>query len=204
MKFTIEDSLCDSSGIYSITNSIDPRFYIGSAKNYWRRYVDHRAALRRNDHANKYLQAFSNKYGIDKFSFNLLYLCKNTCLRFNEKLWIENLKPQFNLKKLITRPYFEDEKIYDFNKIRMVAQPIYLNMGIGLDDREIIKKYKHLPDLTITEELHYYSGIPPSCPYTKYKVEKIPKKFRLSKDPNERSRQIDQIIKAIKLEDKQE
>lgn len=38
-------------------------------------------------------------------------------------------------------------------------------MGIGLDDKRIIKKYKHLIDLTLEEELNYYSGNPISCPF---------------------------------------
>ena len=117
MTFNMDINLCDYAGIYSITTTIDNRFYIGSTVNLWRRYKDHNHRLKNKIHANKYMQAFSNKYGLDKFSFNLLYVCKNTCLRYNEKLWIDILKPQFNIKPIIERPYFEDEIYFNIQSI---------------------------------------------------------------------------------------
>jgi group I intron endonuclease len=131
MNFTIEDTLYNYSGIYSITTTIDNRFYIGSTVNFWRRYQDHRTKFRNGNHANGYMKAFVNKYGLDKFSFNLLYICKSTCLKYNEKLWIETLKPQFNIKKIIERPYFEDEKAFNWEKMRKQFEDIDEKLKAG-------------------------------------------------------------------------
>lgn len=113
MLFNIPDNMWYNSGIYSITNSIDSRFYIGSTICFRRRFLDHRSSFKKKKHANPYLQSFVNKYGLETISFNILYPCKNTCLVYNEKLWIENLKPQFNIKKIINRPYFADELAFN-------------------------------------------------------------------------------------------
>jgi group I intron endonuclease len=113
MDFCINVSLKHKSGIYIISNSIDDRIYIGSTINFDRRFKDHRSKLINKTHANKYLQSFSNKYGIDKLSFNLLFLCKNTCLKDNEKHWIDLLEPKFNIKKIIERRYFQDQAIFN-------------------------------------------------------------------------------------------
>lgn len=118
MDLNIEIYFRHYSGIYAIRSYLDDRFYIGSAVNFWKRYSDHKNRLKNNKHPNRYLQAYSNKYGLDKLYFDLLYLCKNTCLVANEKLWIEELKPQFNMRKIIQRPHFEDEKKYDIILMR--------------------------------------------------------------------------------------
>lgn len=122
MKYNIDTNISMRSGIYSITNSLDNRFYIGSTIDFWRRYCDHKHKLKKGSHANKYLQAFSNKYGIETLSFDLLFVCKNTCLCFNEKLWIDLLKPVFNIKPIIHRPYYEDEKIFSIDQMRKQVQ----------------------------------------------------------------------------------
>ncbi len=38
---------------------------------------------------------------------------------YNEKLWIDSLKPQFNIKKIVNRPYFPDE--LQFNKEEFIG-----------------------------------------------------------------------------------
>lgn len=156
MQFNIENILSYRSGIYSITNSVDNRFYLGSTINFRKRYLDHRNRLKNKNHNNKYIQAFSNKYGIETFSFNLLFLCKNTCLVYNEKLWIELLKPQFNIKPIVQRPYFDDEIHWS---ISSVATPLELIFG------KTESPYKPIPHLNFIEEIEFRNGRPPSCRY---------------------------------------
>lgn len=131
MKFNVPENLATYSGIYTITNNRDNRFYIGSTINFKRRYSDHKSMFKKNKHANPYLQAFVNKYGLESMSFNILYPCKNTCLVYNEKTWIDTLKPQFNIKKIINRPYYEDEIRYNMDSLRA---------SVALADKNISKK----------------------------------------------------------------
>lgn len=202
MNFTIEHNLHRTSGIYSITNSIDARFYIGSTINFWRRYGDHKGRLKHKEHANKYLQAFSNKYGIDKLNFNLLYPCKNTCLRYNEKLWIELLKPQFNLKKLITRPYFDDEIQFE---IKNYKPPLYFRMSEEEERewREYRNKYPPLEHLTFAEEMDYYSGDYPSSPFPRKIKTEIPNmeyKYISRETRSEKAKRLSRVIQELRAE----
>lgn len=57
------------SGIYCIKNTANGRVYFGSAKVLKQRFVQHEIALRRNKHANRFLQADFNKCGTDSFVF---------------------------------------------------------------------------------------------------------------------------------------
>jgi len=57
------------SGIYKILNNINGKFYIGSTKNFNKRWVSHKYLLRLNKHENKHLQYAWNKYGEEHFQF---------------------------------------------------------------------------------------------------------------------------------------
>jgi group I intron endonuclease len=57
------------SGVYSIRNLVDGMLYIGSAKKFSQRHVQHKRDLRKRKHCNKRLQAAYNKYGPDAFVF---------------------------------------------------------------------------------------------------------------------------------------
>jgi len=52
-----------NSGIYKILNTVNNKFYIGSAVNLNSRFRTHKANLINNKHPNKHLQAAFNKYG---------------------------------------------------------------------------------------------------------------------------------------------
>jgi group I intron endonuclease len=56
-------------GIYKIINAINNKFYVGSAVDFKRRWINHRHRLRNGKHGNKHLLAAWNKYGEDKFIF---------------------------------------------------------------------------------------------------------------------------------------
>lgn len=60
------------SGIYVIENIINNKRYIGSAKNFKKRWYVHKSALNHNSHDNSYLQKAWNKYGVNNFSFGIL------------------------------------------------------------------------------------------------------------------------------------
>lgn len=80
------------SGIYSITNKIDGKFYIGSSKNLHKRWMTHRSELRRNHHCNQHLQSAWNKYGEENFEFLILEEVKNlNILKEIEQKYIDKL-----------------------------------------------------------------------------------------------------------------
>ena len=121
MISNISSTLLNKGGIYKITNSRDDRVYIGSTNNFKKRYKDHARKLHKNTHANKYLQSFYNKYGGDIMNFEILSVCKNSCLLYSEQYFTGLYKPAFNIKKIIERKYFPDEAEYDFNKNKMIT-----------------------------------------------------------------------------------
>jgi group I intron endonuclease len=61
-----------NSGIYSITNIIDGKSYIGSAKNIKERLKTHKSKLKLGNHINPHLQYAWNKYGEDSFKFEIM------------------------------------------------------------------------------------------------------------------------------------
>lgn len=63
------------SGIYEIVNAVDGKRYVGSAVSIRKRWKEHRAALRRGDHANIHLNRAWNKYGEGSFIFRVLEHC---------------------------------------------------------------------------------------------------------------------------------
>jgi group I intron endonuclease len=63
------------TGIYSITNLIDNKVYVGFATDIERRWSKHKWGLKRNTHDNSHLQAAWNKYGSNNLKFEIIELC---------------------------------------------------------------------------------------------------------------------------------
>jgi group I intron endonuclease len=63
-----------AQGIYRITNLVNDKFYVGSTNNAHTRFQVHRRALRRGKHHCRYLQAAWDKYGEQKFRFEMVEL----------------------------------------------------------------------------------------------------------------------------------
>lgn len=77
------------SGIYKITCLINNKIYIGSAVNLFKRKTNHFSDLNKNKHKNKHLQNAFNKYGIDKFTFEVLEHVDTNLLIIREQFWID-------------------------------------------------------------------------------------------------------------------
>jgi len=56
-------------GIYSITNKVNGKIYIGQSQNIEFRWFQHKNNLNKNKHVNTHLQNAWNKYGEDNFEF---------------------------------------------------------------------------------------------------------------------------------------
>lgn len=68
-KQVLDDGI---SGIYSITNLVNDKVYVGSAVDIKARWYSHKSELRRGVHPNSLLQRSWSKYGEEKFLFDVI------------------------------------------------------------------------------------------------------------------------------------
>jgi len=79
------------SGVYTITNIINNKIYVGSTNNFVRRFNDHKKELINNIHKNNYLQKSFNKYGKENFKFEILEECLPEIRLGIEQYWMNML-----------------------------------------------------------------------------------------------------------------
>lgn len=84
-------------GIYQITAD-DGRFYIGKSVNIRKRWKQHKNQLRSQTHNNALLQQIVDKQGVESLSFRVIFVCTEKGLYDAERQFIDELKPQLNLK----------------------------------------------------------------------------------------------------------
>ena len=84
------------SGIYKIINTITGDSYIGSSKNIKSRWADHKKPSVWNRCPNNPMYQDMQKYGIDKFEFEILAEVEPEYLKETEQEFIETLKPTYN------------------------------------------------------------------------------------------------------------
>jgi group I intron endonuclease len=85
------------SGIYKIQSICKPdRVYIGSAKNIYRRWNEHKNKLQNNKHHSNKLQRHYNKYGKNDLDFKILLLCNIDKLLVKEQCFINIYQPYLN------------------------------------------------------------------------------------------------------------
>ncbi|MDC3414278.1 GIY-YIG nuclease family protein [Terrihalobacillus insolitus] len=77
-----------NSGIYMIKNTKTNHVYIGQSVNLSRRIRRHKQELRDGIHKNDYLQKHYNKYGIDKYVYEIIESCPVEELDARECFWI--------------------------------------------------------------------------------------------------------------------
>lgn len=83
-------------GVYKITNTITGDFYIGSSKNVKHRLAEHKCKSSWNEQPNSQLYLDMQKYGVDKFAFEILEVVEIDSLKEKEQEFIEKLKPTYN------------------------------------------------------------------------------------------------------------
>ena len=83
-------------GIYKITNTITGDFYIGSSKNVKSRWASHKNSYTWKNCPNNPMYLDMKKYGVDKFSFEILAEVEIEQLKEKEQEFIETLKPTYN------------------------------------------------------------------------------------------------------------
>ena len=83
-------------GVYKITNTITGDFYIGSSKDVKKRWNEHKWPSAWNKQTNSQLYQDMQKYGIDKFVFEVIEEAEPDKLKEAEQQFIETLKPTYN------------------------------------------------------------------------------------------------------------
>ena len=99
--------------VYKITNTITNDFYIGSSKNVKKRWADHKCKSTWKINSNKQLYKDMEKYGVDKFEFQVLAEVEIGNLKDKEQQFIETLKPtynNYNAKGLDVKRYIETHR----------------------------------------------------------------------------------------------
>jgi group I intron endonuclease len=90
------------AGIYTITNTVNGKQYVGSSVNVERRWKEHKSTLRNGTHGNSKLRNAANKYGIDSLKFEQIVsirdadVDKETLFKY-EDLMFKELQPELNL-----------------------------------------------------------------------------------------------------------
>ena len=84
------------SGVYKITNTATGDFYIGSSKNVKLRLACHKCASTWNQYPNNPLYLDMQKYGVDKFEFEILAEVEIGQLKEAEQQFIEKMHPIYN------------------------------------------------------------------------------------------------------------
>lgn len=84
----------NKSGIYSITNTVNNKIYIGRTKCFYKRYYQYKSAFNKKDftHTNQYLLNSMLKYGFEKFKFDVLEYCEIDMSPERELYWMIKLK----------------------------------------------------------------------------------------------------------------
>ena len=118
------------SGIYKITNTATGDFYIGSSKNVKKRWTEHKRKSMWKQNPNKQLYQDMQKYGVDKFVFEILAEVEADKLKETEQQFIEKLQPTYNscnAKGLNVERRKEYKKEYEKSDKRKEYQKEYRN-----------------------------------------------------------------------------
>ena len=85
--------------VYRITNTITGDFYIGSSKNVKQRWACHKCQSTWKNNPNNPMYQDFQKYGVDKFAFEILAEVEADELKETEQQFIEMLKPTYNNRR---------------------------------------------------------------------------------------------------------
>ena len=122
------------SGVYKITNTVTGEFYIGSSIDVKSRWWKHKCPSIWKKYPNSPLYRDMQKYGVDKFRFQILVPAIEEYLTQVEQECIEMLKPTYNDRHA---------KGWDIER-RKEHQKEYFHTEKGKEaQRKSIKKYSH-------------------------------------------------------------
>lgn len=99
-------------GVYKITNIANGKIYIGSSKDIKDRWYQHTSKLNSKNHGNIHLQNAWNKYGGEKFKFEIIEECAPEFQFEREQFYLNTLSPfdtkGYNIVRQISKEYMSD------------------------------------------------------------------------------------------------
>lgn len=110
------------AGIYKIEHIDSGRLYIGSSKRFKDRLTNHKRWLKRKEHFNSSLQNAVNKYGIEKFIFEVILICRPEDLIFYEQKAMDTYKSYKKEFGYNQRPIAESNRNMPFGTIHKKGQ----------------------------------------------------------------------------------
>ena len=84
------------SAVYQIKNKVTGERYVGSSKDVYARWANHKCTSVWNSNPNRRLYQDFQKYGIENFMFAILAPVEEEHLRKVEQEFIDMLKPEYN------------------------------------------------------------------------------------------------------------
>lgn len=84
------------SAVYKIVNTVTNECYVGSSKNVMKRWSTHKCPSRWKEHPHSSMYRDMQKFGIDKFRFQILAPVMPEYLKQVEEEFIEMLQPTYN------------------------------------------------------------------------------------------------------------
>ena len=107
------------SAVYKVTNAITGDFYIGSSKNVKKRWTTHKCPSVWKRYPNNIMYLDMQKYGIDKFEFEIIAEVEIEQLKEKEQQFIETLKPTYNSNRANG---WDFERYKEYNKSDKVKE----------------------------------------------------------------------------------
>ena len=126
------------SGVYKITNTVTGDFYIGSSKDVKKRWREHKKPSTWKNHQNNQMYIDMQKYGVEKFDFQILEEVEESFLKEKEQYFIESLKPtynQMNAKGRDAKKFKESQKKYIQSEKFKECQKKYRQSEKGKESR---------------------------------------------------------------------
>lgn len=151
-----------NSGVYEIVNLVNGKRYIGSSKNIFKRFCEHKKALLKNKHHSIALQRAWNKYGESNFQFNVILFCSVENNLRKEQEIIDALCPEYNIAKNTKAPMLgRNHSQETISKMKLV----HTGMTYSLETKKKISRNnlgKKLSNETKIKISEAHKGLKPS------------------------------------------
>jgi len=161
------------TGVYTITNLINGKMYVGSTiRDFELRKSHHSRCLKKNLHSNKHLQNAVNKYGIENFKFEILEECEKQFCLSTEQYWITmlnvcNRKYGYNILSITTpSANFKQSKetklkLSQIAKLRIITEELKIKRSRPINQYNINGQL--IAQFNSIKEAEEKTGISHSC-----------------------------------------
>ena len=137
------------SGIYKIVNKVNGKYYVGSSKDIYDRWKEHKQYLIHKYHPNDYLQHAWNKYGEIAFDFIIIEKLTESELKNIEQKYLDKIKENksiaYNLRYDAVggeMSEYSKKKIGDKNRGKKRTAECRLKMSISRKGRIFTEQTK--------------------------------------------------------------